>query len=295
MAPDGPELSELVQGYWRMADWQLNTQQQLTFLKQHVDLGVSTVDHAHVYGSNPSCEELFGKVLKLAPSVRDQIEIVSKCGIQLAGGEGKHVNHYDSTPDVISASVDTSLSRLGVGELDVLLLHRPDWLMNVDDVAATFKALRTAGKVKHFGVSNFTASQFSLLQSRLDYPLVTNQLEINPVNLSVIRDGTLDQLYQARVRPMAWSCLAGGRIFTESSEQVLRLKITLQEVAEEVGATGLDQVIYKWVMMHPSKPVAIIGSGNIQRIKAAAEALSLRLTNEQWYRILVASIGQDVP
>lgn len=294
MSPNGPEFSEIVQGYWRMGDWGMSTQEYLSFLKSHVQLGITTVDHANVYGGAPSCEELFGDVLKLDSGIRQKIQIISKCGIELLD-DGKHVNHYDSTPKAISQSVETSLSRLGIESLDVLLIHRPDWLMDVDAIAETFSTLKSAGKVQHFGVSNFTTSQFNLLQSRLDSPLITNQVEINPLNMQATTDGTLDLCQQLKVRPMAWSCLGGGRIFTESSEQMTRLNTTLNQVAEEIGASSIDQVLYAWVMCLPSKPVAIVGSGNIERVAAAVEALSLNLSQEQWYRVWCASTGHGVP
>ena len=299
------EFSEIVQGYWRMGDWNRSAQDHLRFLKQHIELGITTVDHAHVYGSNPSCEELFGSALALDSSLREQIQIVSKCGIELRDNSPQ-VNHYNSTPSAITESVETSLRRLGVDNLDVLLLHRPDWLMDVDAVADCFQRLKTSGKVQHFGVSNFTVSQFSLLQSRLETPLVTNQVEINPLNMSAINDGTLDQLQQNRVRPMAWSCLAGGRVFSESSEQMSRLKQCLEQVAKELDDQAsinqvsadkitIDQVLYAWVMALPSKPIVIAGSGNIERLKLAVNTLKLKLTQEQWYRIWVAANGYGVP
>jgi len=133
------------------------------------------------------------------------------------------------------------------------------------------------------------------LQSRLASPLVTNQVEINPINMGSILDGTLDQLQQRRVRPMAWSCLAGGQIFTSQSEQMNRLRSTLNEVAKEIGANSIDQVLFAWCIALPSKPVPIIGSGNIQRLKAAVDALQFKLSREQWYRIWVASNGCNVP
>jgi len=294
MAPQGPEFSEVVQGYWRMGDWGMNSQEHLSFLKSHIELGITTVDHANVYGSSPSCEELFGNALKIDPSMRDQIEIVSKCGIELAADD-RRVNHYDSTPVAIEKSVETSLTRLGIESLDVLLIHRPDWLMDVDAVAESFTGLTRSGKVQHFGVSNFTSAQYALLQSRLDAPLVTNQIEINPVNMGATTDGTLDQLQQHRVRPMAWSCLAGGSVFTEQSDQMTRLTTTLSDIANEIGAGSIDQVLYAWSMALPSKPVAIIGSGNIERVNAAVNSLKLTLSREQWYRIWVASNGYGVP
>lgn len=289
VAPGGPSLSTLVQGYWRLAQWHMTPQQCLSFIKQHVEMGITSVDHAPVYGS----ESLFGDALKLDPTLRDQLEIISKCGIY-PPTDHHHVAHYNASKTSIITSVDASLTRLGVEHLDVLLLHRPDCLMDADEVADAFAQLKQAGKVSHFGVSNFTPSQFSLLQSRLESPLVTNQVEINPVNFNVIDEGTLDQLQQQKVRPMAWSCLAGGQIFNGQSEQMQRLRKTLTELADELGATSIDQVIYAWVMRLPSNPLPILGSGNIHRVSAAVAAVELSMNHEQWYRVWVASKGHGV-
>ncbi|WP_260261070.1 aldo/keto reductase [Vibrio intestinalis] len=296
ISPKGPELSELVQGYWRTAEWGMTPQQRLSFLKQHIDLGVTTVDHADIYG-NYECEKLFGEALKLDSSVRDQIEIVTKCDINLCGDKfpQRKVNHYDTSAKHIYESVDNSLSRLGVDNIDVLLIHRPDVLMDADEVAGAFAELHKVGKVKHFGVSNFTPSQFELLNSRTHMPLVTNQVEINPLNFEVAHDGTLDLLQMKRIRPMAWSCLGGGSIFTGSTEQAKRVCDELEAIRAEVGANSIDEVIYAWVRRLPSKPLAIVGSGKIERVQSAVNALEIELTREQWYRVWVASKGHGVP
>ena len=295
VGPQGPELSELVQGYWRLAEWGMTPQQRLTFLKQHIDLGITTVDHADIYGQY-ECEQLFGEALKLDPSVRDQIEIVTKCDINLCGTKNpkRKVNHYDTSAPHIYESVNNSLSRLGVDQIDVLLIHRPDLLMDADEVAEVFSDLHKVGKVKHFGVSNFTPSQFELLQSRVHKPLVTNQVEINPLNFEVAHDGTLDHLQMKQVRPMAWSCLAGGALFTGEMEQAQRVRSELEAIRSEVGAQSIDEVIYAWVRRLPSKPLPIIGSGKIERVKSAVSALGIELTREQWYRVWVASKGHGV-
>ncbi|WP_281544631.1 aldo/keto reductase family oxidoreductase [Grimontia sp. SpTr1] len=295
IAPQGPELSELVQGYWRLGEWGMSPQERLTFIKKHLELGITTVDHADIYGGY-QCETLFGEALKLEPSLRDSMEIVSKCDIKLVSQSApeRKINHYDTGEAHILQSVDNSLSRLGVDSLDVLLIHRPDCLMDADEVAVAFEKLHTAGKVKHFGVSNFTPSQFNLLQSRMDKPLVTNQVEINPINFDVAHDGTLDLMQQLRVRPMAWSCLGGGEVFSSDSEQAIRLRATLPEIAEELGIT-MEQVIYGFVIRHPSQPLPIVGSGKIERVESAVGAMSVELSREQWYRIWVASKGHGVP
>ncbi|MFV0488492.1 MAG: aldo/keto reductase family oxidoreductase, partial [Vibrio fluvialis] len=274
----------------------MTAQERLTFLKQHLELGITTVDHADIYG-NYECEQLFGEALALEPSLREQLQIVTKCDIKLCSAKfpERKINHYDTSAAHIYQSVNNSLERLRVNEIDVLLIHRPDVLMDADEVAEAFTELHKVGKVKHFGVSNFSPAQFELLQSRLGKPLVTNQVEINPLNFDVAHDGTLDQMQMLRTRPMAWSCLGGGAIFNGESEQAQRVRAVLEELREELGAESIDQVIYAWVRALPSKPLPIIGSGKIERVQAAVDALDLTLSREQWYRVWVASKGHGVP
>ncbi|MFS9520834.1 aldo/keto reductase, partial [Klebsiella pneumoniae] len=175
----------------------------------------------------------------------------------------------------------------------LLLIHRPDPLMDADEVADAFKHLHQSGKVRHFGVSNFTPAQFALLQSRLPFTLATNQVEISPVHQPLLLDGTLDQLQQLRVRPMAWSCLGGGRLFNDDYFQQLRDELAV--VAEELNAGSIEQVVYAWVLRLPSQPLPIIGSGKIERVRAAVEAETLKMTRQQWFRIRKAALGYDVP
>ncbi len=285
-------LSKLVQGYWRMADWARSPQAHLSFLNAHIALGITTVDHAHVYGS-PACETLFGQALKLQPSVRQEIEIVTKCGI-VPPQTAHHVAHYDASSAHIRHSVETSLTRLGIEQIDLLLIHRPDWLMNAENVADAFEHLQHSGKVANFGVSNFASSQLTLLQSACKQPLLTNQIEINPFHLAPLEDGTLDDLQQHQIRPMAWSCLGGGKLLSDNSPQSVRLRKTLQQVAEEVSTPHIESVVYAWVMKLPVNPLPIIGSGNLTHIQRAIQGLEIQLTHEQWYRIWVASKGHGV-
>lgn len=294
MAPQGPKFSKFVQGYWRLGAWGFTAQQRLSFLNSHVELGITTVDNAAIYGDS---EQLFGEALKLDSSMRDNIEIVSKFGINGVAPNvtNNRVSHYDSSKEAIILSTENSLKRLGVEHLDALLVHRPDFLMDADEVAEAFELLSQSGKVKHFGVSNFTSSQFELLQSRLTKPLITNQVEINPLNFTVFEDGTTDKLQQLRVRPMAWSCLAGGNIFTKDNDKTIRLRSTLNELMIELGASSIEQIIYAWLLKHPSNAVALLGSSNISRIKEAIGALTLVMNAEQWYRVWVAAKGYGVP
>jgi predicted oxidoreductase len=288
----GPTFSRLIMGYWRLMEWQLSPAALLDLMKYHLDLGVTTLDHADIYGGY-QCEEAFGKALRLEPSLRARMEIVSKCGIALTAKPEHALNHYNTGKAHIIASAENSLRKLGTGYLDLLLIHRPDPLMDADEVADAFITLKQAGKVKHLGVSNFTPRQFELLQSRLPFPLVTNQLEISPLNQSTTLDGTLDQCQQLRIKPMAWSCLGGGRLFT--GQEYAPLRAELEQIRHEVGAQHIEQLVYAWVMMLPSQPLPLIGSGKRERIAAAVAAESIVLNRQQWFRIRKAALGYDVP
>ncbi|WNY84646.1 aldo/keto reductase family oxidoreductase [Cronobacter dublinensis] len=292
MAPQGPTFSRLVMGYWRLMEWNYAPRDLVGFIEQHLELGITTVDHADIYGDY-QCEAAFGEALRLAPHLREKMEIVTKCGIATTAKPENAIGHYITDRAHILHSAENSLRLLNTDALDLLLIHRPDPLMNADEIAEAFLALHKSGKVRHFGVSNFTPAQFSLLQSRLPFTLATNQVEISPVHQPLLLDGTLDLLQQLRIRPMAWSCLGGGRLF--SDERYAPLRAELQQVAEETGAETPEQVVYAWVMRLPSRPLPIIGSGKIERVKSAVGALSLELSRQQWFRIRKAALGYDVP
>lgn len=291
-APQGPEFSRLVMGYWRLMEWNMSPRQLASFIEEHLDLGITTVDHADIYGDY-QCEAAFGDALRLVPHLRQRMEIVTKCGIATTAKPEHALGHYITDSDHIIASAEASLKKLATDHIDLLLIHRPDPLMDADDVAEAFQALHKSGKVRHFGVSNFTPAQFTLLQSRVPFTLATNQVELSPLHQPLLLDGTLDQLQQLRTRPMAWSCLGGGRLFNDDSCQPLRLE--LEAVAQEMGAETIEQVVYAWVMRLPSQPLPIIGSGRIERVRSAIHALSLTMTRQQWFRIRKAALGYDVP
>lgn len=292
IAPHGPTFSPLIMGYWRLMEWDMTPQQRVAFIEHHLALGITTVDHADIYGEY-RCEAAFGEAMKLAPALRKQMQIVTKCGIATRAKPEHHIGHYNTDKSHILSSAEKSLSHLATDYLDLLLIHRPDPLMDADEVAEAFIALHQSGKVLHFGVSNFTPTQLTLLQTRLPFSLVTNQLEISPVQQSVLLDGSLDQCQQHRIRPMAWSCLGGGLLFSDPHYQPLRDE--LETVRQEIGASSLEQVVYAWVMMLPSKPMPIIGSGKTQRVSEAAGAVQLKMNRQQWFRIRKAALGYDVP
>ncbi|EGQ5301086.1 aldo/keto reductase family oxidoreductase [Enterobacter hormaechei subsp. hormaechei] len=292
LAPQGPEFSRFVMGYWRLMDWNMSPVQLADFIEEHLDLGITTVDHADIYGGY-QCEAAFGEALKRAPALRERMEIVTKCGIATTAKPENALGHYITDSAHIIKSAEQSLVNLATDRIDLLLIHRPDPLMDADEVAEAFLALHQSGKVRHFGVSNFTPAQFALLQSRLPFTLATNQVEISPVHQPLLLDGTLDQLQQLRIRPMAWSCLGGGRLFNDEAFQPLRNE--LETVARELNAESIEQVVYAWILRLPSKPLPIIGSGKIERVRAALVAEELEMSRQQWFRIRKAALGYDVP
>ena len=240
------EFSELVFGTWRLADTHsADPKDILTRIKECISLGITTFDLADIYGYY-TYEKLFGNALALEPALRSQIQLVTKCDI-LINCEQKpdvQVHHYDTSKSYIKSCVDKSLKDIGTDYLDVLLLHRPDPLMDANEVSEAFQDLLKEGKVKYFGVSNFTTSQFELLQSRLPFKLVTNQVEFSVLQLKAMYDGTFDQMQRLNVRPMIWSALAGGKLFNEKTPEIKRIVDRLMIVAKTFGPkVTIDQVI----------------------------------------------------
>ncbi|KAJ3116104.1 hypothetical protein HDU96_010398 [Phlyctochytrium bullatum] len=300
--PQGPEVSAMAYGIWRLADGPADTQTPeaiLARIKRCLDLGITTFDAADIYGGGDGhvCEKLFGAALALDPSLRPRMQIISKTGIACLGVA---VKHYNLTKEYIVKQAKDSVEALQCGYLDVLLIHRPSPLMSPEVVADAFRTLKAAGVVKFFGVSNFTTSQTELLQSRLEFPLVTNQIELHPLRLEPLHDGTLDHLLRHRTKPMAWSPLAGGRLFSESAAAadpaVARVQTALKDLAATLGDdVTVDQVAYAWIMQHPSQPVPVLGTNSVERIEKAVGAFEIKLTLEQWFGVWEACAGKEVP
>lgn len=289
----GPAVSDWIAGFWRLQHWGMSPQQLHGFIQELLEIGVSTVDHAMVYRS----EDPFGRALAIEPSIREQLQIVTKFGIRPCGfGDlgAQSVNHYDSSAKAIIESTEASLKALNTDYIDILLIHRPDYLMDVDEVAEAFAMLKESGKVRAFGVSNFSVHQFELL-SRAWPELVTNQVEFSPMAISQLDSGVFEQCQLHAVRPMLWSCLAGGKLLQPSDDRGTKLLARLNQVAEEVGATAVEQVVYSWVRQLPCKPLAILGSSNLERVRLAVQSSKFQLSREQWYGIWEAANGAPVP
>lgn len=292
IAPQGPSFSRIVLGLWRLSEWNMSPQQRLSFLQQALELGITTVDQADIYGDYQS-EALLGEALALAPQLRERLQIVTKCGIKLLSQHrpSHQLKHYDTSRAHIIASAENSLRRMGTDSIDLLLIHRPDPLMDADEIAEAFQLLQQSGKVRHFGVSNFTPSQFDLLASR--FPLVTNQIELSLLHMQALQDGTLDQCQRLRIAPMIWSALAGGRLFDDASAQGQRVAAALSRIAAELEVAP-STVALAWVLQHPAKPLILTGSGRVAALREAHAATALTLEREQWFALWFSAAGKDV-
>lgn len=290
--PNGPTFSRLVTGAWRWNSLSPDLTKKL--IDTSIDAGITTFDHADIYGDY-SCEKLFGHALTGRSSLRKNLQLISKCGIKLLSEKkpDHRINHYDTSKEHIIRSAETSLKNLHTDFLDLLLIHRPDPLLNPEEVAEAFTALKQSGKVLYFGVSNFTSAQFDMLQTLVQVPLVTNQIEISLFYNDLLYDGTIDTAMKFRASPMAWSPLGGGKFFTEpGSYEGARLQLGL--LSEKYGCT-VTQLLLAWILSHPSGMFPILGSTNPERIKEGAESLAVKLEKQDWFILLKSIVGKDVP
>ena len=296
LTPDGPEVSRIALGAWRLADSRLAVKEILALVRTCLEAGITTVDHADIYGGY-KCQRLFGEAMAGQGTLRDQLQLITKCGIKLVSPlRPENRSHsYDTSRAHILASVETSLQEIGTDRFDLLLIHRPDPFMDPDEVAAAFVALKKDGKVLHFGVSNFTPGQFDLLASRLPFPLVTNQVQFSVLSTSPLYDGTFDQCQQRRISPMAWSPMAGGQLFSGTEPAAQRVRNALGAVAEQAGAANPEQVALAWILAHPAKIVPVLGTCQASRLRLLAASESVKISREQWFAILTASAGAEMP
>jgi predicted oxidoreductase len=286
-------LSPLVAGTWRLHERGWSATETLRWIEQWADLGVTSFDHADLYGGY-TVEALFGDALALRPALRERLQLVGKCGIRLPGHArgAARIKHYDSSRAHLVASVEHSLRALRTDRLDLLLLHRPDPLMDAAEVADTVASLRQAGKILDFGVSNFGPAPFALLDALT--PLATNQIELHPLRREPLHDGTLDALQQRGRRPMIWSPLAGGRLLGgDESPAAQRVRWTLGTMGARLGVAPAT-VAYAWLLRHPTQPHPVVGSMRLQGLQEALAALDLRLDAESWTELWQAGAGHPV-
>jgi predicted oxidoreductase len=284
-------LSQIVYGVWRWNGNQSNLERR-KIIDICLNEGIDSFDHADIYNDYAN-EAYFGEILKKEPSLRKEIKIITKCGIQLISNSRpeNYVKHYNYCAEHIITSVDNSLKNLHTDFLDLLLLHRPSPLLNIHETATTLEKLIESGKVRHIGVSNFSPSQFSLLQSALSSPLITNQIELNLFHHFPLTDGTIDFLYERNIKPMIWSPLAGGQIFNSENELMQK---TLKQVNEKYNTTT-EALCLSWLIKHPANLVPVIGTNNPKRIITAAAAEKTNLTLQDWFLLYEVALGKPVP
>ncbi|MEZ5386023.1 MAG: aldo/keto reductase [Prosthecobacter sp.] len=300
IAPNCPEFSRLVYGTWRILDEEdkvnCSPQALLDRFKACVDMGITTFDTAEIYGGY-HVEEAIGDALKLDPAFRERIEIVTKFGIYVPCEfhPERKVAHYNATADRMIKSAEKSLRLMGIDEIDLLLVHRPDWLTGAEETATGLNKLLKDGKIRSAGVSNYNVHQFELLNSFMDQPLVTNQVEFSLLHMDPIYDGTADQCQRHRILPMAWSPLGQGRLMQKDDPAAARLQAKTAELSAKYDGATLDQFAYAWIMAHPSCPLPIIGTNKLERIQSVVKAASIRLEREDWYGLWQAAKGHGVP
>ncbi|MEM9524363.1 MAG: aldo/keto reductase [Pseudomonadota bacterium] len=289
----GGELSRIAYGMWRLGD-DPNTSPAHVQAKIEACLaqGVTTMDQADIYGGY-AAEEILGNALRAAPALKDRIEIVTKCGIVAPAGRyaSARVKHYDTTRTHIEASVDHSLRLMGIDAVDVLLIHRPDPLMDHRETGAALDSVVASGKVKAVGVSNFRPHDWMLLQSAMETPLVTNQIEVSLVAHRGLTNGDIAFLQERNIPPMAWSPLGGGSLFSHAGKE---LRIALREVGERWNVDE-SAVAVGWLLHHPARIIPVMGTNDPARIERIGNAARIKMDRETWFDLYTHALGREVP
>ena len=285
-------LSPIIAGAmnWGVWDKNLKTKEMENLIHICFENKITTFDHADIYGSYTT-EAQFGKALSNSKIKREQIQLISKCGIQmLAEKRNNTIKHYDYSKDYIIWSVENSLKNLKTDFLDVLLLHRPSPLMQSDEIAEAVEKLKSEGKIIDFGVSNFTSSQTELIRQKT--PISYNQIQFSATDYQPMLDGSLDYMQLHQIRPLSWNPL--GSVFRQENMQTYRLRKLLATLVSkyEIGA---DTILLAWILKHPAHIVPIAGTVNVARIQSLMKATELQLSQEDWFAIWTESMGNEVP
>jgi len=285
-------FSRIVYGMWRLGD---DKDTSVTHVQAKIEAclaqGITTMDQADIYGGY-AAEEVLGNALKSAPALKDQIEIVTKCDIVAPMGRysDARVKYYDTSRSHILASVDHSLRLMNIDKIDTLLIHRPDPMMNHHETGAALDEVVASGKVRSVGVSNFKLHDWTLLQSAMKTPLVTNQIELSLTAHHGFTNGDVAYLQERNVPIMAWSPLGGGTLMTGKGA----VQDALGKVAAENGVDN-SAVAVAWLLAHPANIAPVMGTNNINRIKALSDALKVKMDRETWFALYTAALGAEVP
>lgn len=294
-SPEEYKIAPFMIGTMRMGKWgtNMNESEIEKFIEGCIALDLIDFDHADIYGSYTT-EADFGAVLKRRPDLRNQMRITTKCGIKLVSeNRPEHsVKSYDLTGEHIKQSVENSLLALHTDHIDTLLLHRPDFLLNPYEIAEAFTALKEEGKVKYFGVSNFSVSQFDLMQEI--FPLSTHQVEISLLHRQAFENGILDQCQKWGITPTAWSPMGGGVLLNPSDNaNIVEVQNKITQLGEKYNAKP-DQLLLAWLRKHPASIVPVLGSSKLSRIKNAKDSLKINLTHQDWYILWQVATGVEI-
>lgn len=288
----GLSLSRLVYGMWRVGDDADTSPAHVQAkIERCLEQGITTIDQADIYGGY-TAEAILGNALRAAPHLRGQIEIVTKCGIVAPAGRhaAARVKHYDTTGGHITASVEASLRDMATDHIDLLLIHRPDPLIDPEETGQALDALVSSGKVKAVGVSNFRPWDFSLLQSAMQTRLVTNQIEMSLIASEAFTNGDLAFLQERKIPPMAWSPLGGGKLF---SGEHTALNAVLGKLGAEYGADASAAAI-AWLLRHPARILPVLGTNNLERIGRIGDAARIEMDRQTWFELYTLAIGREV-
>jgi len=275
---------------WGLWGKQLSKEEMADLISHCLELGITTFDHADIYGGYTN-ETEFGAGLSHSGVAREKIQLITKCGIQyVCEARPNRIKHYNYTTDYIIWSAEQSLRNLQTDYVDLFLLHRPSPLMHPDEIAEAVRRLKEDGKIKNFGVSNFTPSQIALLETRI--PISANQVEFSLTAENVMYDGTLDDALAHGRTAMSWSPL--GSYFKDQNERTERIKMAITSMQEKYAASP-DQLLLAWIMAHPSHVHPVVGTTTKNRLEDALGATNIQLDLEDWFILLEASQGHKVP
>lgn len=285
-------LSRLIYGMWRIGDdADTSTSHVQAKIESCLSQGITTMDQADIYGGYEA-EEILGNALK-GTNLRDKIEIVTKCDIVAPAGRYSDVKvkYYDTSRAHVMASVEHSLRLTGTDYVDLLLIHRPDPMMDAEETGAALDEIVASGKAKSVGVSNFKLHDWTLLQSAMSSPLVTNQIELSLLAHEGFTNGDVAYLQERKVAPMAWSPLGGGSIFSQENKVLLNALKAIGEVS------GVDEtaVAVAWLLAHPAKIMPVMGTNSLARIGKISDALKVKMDRETWFELYSIALGSEVP
>ena len=287
-------ISSPVAGCMRWGKWGAgyNTAEYRNMIEQCISMNINSFDHADIYGDYTT-EEEFGDALKEDKTIRSKIKLITKCGIQMVTDNRPQysIKSYNTSKKHLIQSAEQSLKNFGTDYLDVLLIHRPDPLLNPEEVAEAVQLLQQQGKVLEFGVSNFMPHQVNMLKQYV--PISYNQIELSVICLSPFTNGILDNCMENKITPMAWAPL-GGRMLTDDLHPHFRsITHTAAELAEKY-ATGMNEILLSFLHTHPSGIITVIGTTKPERLEQAKKASNIRLTREDWFALFKAATGEDV-